>query len=682
MAPFKKRKKSYKQVYKDALMEGYDFFCGGGGASEGISSAEVFGKNVAVVKACINHSHIALVTHKANHPNTVHLEEDIVTCDLWKLPPFSGNKTTYFWISAECTNHSRAKGGRTKNADSRTLPEHCIRFIEYFLPDLIFFENVVEFREWGPLITKINSYTPTNDNFIPTKTNKAKKKEEGILYSPLVIEKDKETKEKYLSAHWIPDPARKGEYFRRWIKDIKKLGYDYDDKNLEAANYGAHGRRNRYFGIFAKPGIPIYFPPPTHSKTGTDDLKKWEAVREVLELEKHGISIFPSASGRKKKLSEPTLERHLKGCMKFATREKFIENFLVNYNSNRYDKDGNLQVGVGGICSTDVPSFTVASQARLSKIFVSQYNGGSPENRVKDISGPTGTIRTNNCQSVVEVEPFISKSYSGKPQHKNIPINGPAGAVTGAGGNQAIVNPQFLTTRYNENPDNRNIDLNDPAKTVTTGGHHNLVSPNYILNTDFGNNASGTDETIPTILASHHWKYLGSPDFLVGYHGNGKNYHSTGETSPCVTTKDILAKVKPIHFIDLQFTQGKRFQSADEPCQGLTTVPKCNLMEVNYDILAETEEGHLGIVFYEDDSPMTIKLKEFMCENGIVDIKMRMLTVLELQRILGFPDDYKFFGTGTQQRWMIGNAVHKNIPEAMFECYGEYFSKLKYKLAA
>lgn len=42
---------------------------------------------------------------------------------------------------------------------------------------------------------------------------------------------------------------------------------------------------------------------------------------------------------------------------------------------------------------------------------------------------------------------------------------------------------------------------------------------------------------------------------------------------------------------------------------------------------------------------------------GIVDIKMRMLKIVELLRIMGFPDNYILIGTQADQKKFIGNAV-------------------------
>ena len=82
--------------------------------------------------------------------------------------------------------------------------------------------------------------------------------------------------------------------------------------------------------------------------------------------------------------------------------------------------------------------------------------------------------------------------------------------------------------------------------------------------------------------------------------------------------------------------------------------------------LITTEEG-LGIEVYETDSPMTIKVKEFMAIYGIIDIYMRMLNVSELKRIMGFPDDYVLIGTLAEQKKYIGNSVEVNMARVLCE---------------
>ena len=96
--------------------------------------------------------------------------------------------------------------------------------------------------------------------------------------------------------------------------------------------------------------------------------------------------------------------------------------------------------------------------------------------------------------------------------------------------------------------------------------------------------------------------------------------------------------------------------SIDDPC--FTLIAR---MDKRPPCLIVTESGEMAIEIYETDSPMMIKIKQFMAMYGIVDIKMRMLVVDELKLIMGFPEDYVLIGTQAEQKKFIGNAVEVTI---------------------
>lgn len=268
-----------------------DLFCGAGGTSTGVNTARLRGEQCAEVIACVNHDAKAIASHASNHPNALHLTEDIRTLELSPLVDHlnccrvkNPEALTVLWASLECTNFSKAKGGQPRDADSRTLAEHLFRYIEALNPDYIQIENVEEFMSWGDI----------DENGKP-------------------VSKDR------------------GRSYLRWVNNVKKYGYDFEYRILNAADYGAYTSRKRFFGIFAKKSLPIVFPEQSHSKMGEPrlfgSLLKWKPVREVLDLEDEGKSIFE----RKKPLSEKTLERIYAGLIKFVAGGK--KSFLVKYNS-------------------------------------------------------------------------------------------------------------------------------------------------------------------------------------------------------------------------------------------------------------------------------------------------------------------------------------------------------------
>jgi DNA (cytosine-5)-methyltransferase 1 len=98
--------------------------------------------------------------------------------------------------------------------------------------------------------------------------------------------------------------------------------------------------------------------------------------------------------------------------------------------------------------------------------------------------------------------------------------------------------------------------------------------------------------------------------------------------------------------------------SIDKPC--FTLIARMDKMPP---YLVMTEHGEVAIEVYETDTQCMKKIKSFMALYGIVDIKMRMLMVLELLKIQGFPDGYHLAGTQADQKKFIGNSVHPLMPE-------------------
>ena len=158
--------------------------------------------------------------------------------------------------------------------------------------------------------------------------------------------------------------------------------------------------------------------------------------------------------------------------------------------------------------------------------------------------------------------------------------------------------------------------------------------------------------------------------FITAYYGNGFN-HSIEEPAPTITTSDRFGIVKSV-FMANEYSGGGQISDLEAPCPAVLTTPKQKIVSAQYlmnpqyqseggsidspcftliarmdkmpPYLISTEKG-LGIAIYEDDSPMTKKVKEFMAMYGIVDIKMRMLKISELKKIMGFPEDYVLIGT-------------------------------------
>jgi DNA (cytosine-5)-methyltransferase 1 len=473
--------KSLKEILKS--LEGLsdieifviDLFCGAGGLSEGVEEARLNGRKCAKVVCCVNHDKNAILSHDANIPDALHFIEDIRTLELSpinaivaRIRQLYPDAMIMLHASLECTNFSKAKGGQPRDADSRTLAEHLFRYIDVIDPDYIQIENVEEFMSWGDM----------DENGKPISMDK-------------------------------------GRLYQKWVRNVKKYGYNFEHRILNAADYGAYTTRKRFFGIFAKKGLPIVFPEPTHCKGGRNDMfskmEKWKPVKEVLDFSDEGSTIF-----REKPLSEKTLERIYAGLIKFVA---------------------------GGKDS-----------------FLSRYNTVRPQDTCKSVDEPCGVLTTENRFAKVQVS-FLSKQFSGHPESKNVSVEEPAGAITckdhhafvsayyGNGHNHsvelpaptvttrdrlALIESRFLDMQYgNGSP----ASLESPAGTLTTNPKLNLVSCQpWIMNTAFSNIGSSIEEPSQTITANRKWHYLMNPQF---------NSAGGSVDNPCFTLIARMDKMPP-----------------------------------------------------------------------------------------------------------------------------------------
>lgn len=299
-----------------------DCFAGGGGASVGIEMA--LGKPVNIA---INHDPEAIRMHMVNHPDTLHLTEDIFKVNLQKY--VKGRHVDLMWASPDCTSHSKAKGGQPREKGLRILPWAVYKHARAILPDVIIMENVEEIQQWGPL----------DENGRPIK-------------------------------------ERMGEDYQKFIKAMKSLGYDFDCRELVAADYGAPTTRKRWYAIFRRDGKPIVWPCPTHSKTGSDGKQKWAPVSTVLDFANVGKSIF----GRKKPLAENTMRRIARGLKKFVLENP--EPFMTQVKHNH-----------------PVAPLLIQYHSETAK----------SEVRGQQVSEPVMTIDTSNRYGMVQA--FLTKFY-------------------------------------------------------------------------------------------------------------------------------------------------------------------------------------------------------------------------------------------------------------------------------
>lgn len=292
-----------------------DCFAGGGGASVGIEMA--LGRPVDIA---INHDQEAIRMHKVNHPDTIHLTEDIFKVDLQKY--VKGRKVALMWASPDCTSHSKAKGGQPRKRGLRILPWAVYKHAKQILPEVIIMENVEEIQQWGPLDKK---------------------------------------------GH--PIKERQGEDYKKFITAMKSLGYAFDSRELVAADYGAPTTRKRWYAIFRRDGKDIIWPEQTHFK---DSQPKWKQSGEFIDWSDLGKSIF----GRKKPLAEATQKRIANGIRKYILENPkpyIVKNdeavaFLIQYHGEQ--KAGESR---GQLLSEPIKTIDTSNRYGLVTAFITKY---------------------------------------------------------------------------------------------------------------------------------------------------------------------------------------------------------------------------------------------------------------------------------------------------------------------
>lgn len=415
-----------------------DLFAGGGGASTGIEAALERPVDIA-----INHSAMALAVHKANHPDTRHF-----TSNLRKTKPLevtNGAEVAWLWASPDCRDHSNAKGGKPRQQRIRALPWVVVRWARACLPTVIVVENVPEFVGWGPL------------------------DEDGKRIK-----------------------ARKGEFFRRWRRQLARYGYVIEHRILDASEHGgAPTRRKRFFLIARRDGVPIAWPERTYGA----GLRPLRTAAQCVDWSLPCPSIF----GRKKPLAEKTHWRIAQGLRRFV-----FENprpFIIKVNHGKWEpRHENI----------DEPLTTVTATQRGHALVlpVLQQSGYGERKgqraRSLDITEPLGTVMATGQKHAL-VAAWLARYY-GDP----LRTDGGGGIVAGGSleaplptvtardhhGLAAVTLAKFRGTHENQ-PGSASVDK--PMPTISSGGGRggvHLAEVRAFLSVYYGNDGTGGQELL------------------------------------------------------------------------------------------------------------------------------------------------------------------------------------------
>lgn len=551
-----------------------DLFCGAGGTTTGFEAAMREGKHIVDTLQVVNHDWLAIASHQANHAAAKHFIEDITKLDASLLV-----KTSLLWASLECTNFSNAKGGQSRDADSRSLAEHMERYIQAVNPLYFCVENVREFMSWGPLEHKKDKYgrpmfrsvkvlaqrhSKTGEPLFSAKSGKPLTQQVVDAAGKLVFEQ---------VPVMVPESRTKGRDFIRWKQSIEDLGYEAHHTLLNAADYGERTSRIRLFMVFAKKGLPVRWPQATHSKNGkTVGTRPWLPVRPCLDLEVKGRSIFDRVRTNKKgqavadPLVEKTLKRLFAGLCQYiagsnvptvtkqlqalgeallsgqrggsqqakaGAETEWLAKRTSNPPSGKANPGASLREPGPAVACGFHPDLVQVQAQQSAQEFLSTRHHTSPESRGRSLEGPAAVVMPNDHHDLIQVEgveaEFVTQYNGGSDECRNLSMAGPINTIT-------------LANRF--------------GVVQTVSGEAQPASGEFLTNPGWPERCSGgsTGEPGPTLIARQDkaplslvqavgtgQKGTGEVGFVQKYYSSGDNVTSLNQPSGSLTCTDRMA---------------------------------------------------------------------------------------------------------------------------------------------
>jgi DNA (cytosine-5)-methyltransferase 1 len=690
-----------------------DSFAGGGGASTGIEMALGRSPDIA-----INHNPAALALHEANHPETLHLSENVYKVD--PLDHVAGKHIGLAWFSPDCKHFSKAKGGKPVERNIRDLAWIIPGWVERIQQsgggvDIVILENVEEFQDWGPLVET----------------------ERGLM----------------------PDPDKRGETFKAWCRALRRLGGKLEWRELRACDYGAPTIRKRLFVIVRFDGQKIVWPKPTHGKPDDPDViagrkRPWRTAAEIIDWSLPCPSIFDTTEEVFAKhglravrpLANATMSRVARGVDRYVLKAK--KPFLVR-------TDMASAAARNGVQDVDAPINTIMTAGSFAAVVPSviRFNTGATGHDARE---PMATVTANSFKKrpggaapLGVIAPVLTYGQQGGA---NRSVEDPAHTITASKKDQnAVITPTLIQMGYGEREGQapRALDIGAPLGTVVAGGvKHAVAVPTligcggragqsrprggnepaatitakadvcvaaaFLSQNNYEETGHDAREPLSTIVqkgstqsvvAAHLMNMkasdrrdapLGAPHPTVtagGGKGGGtaivaphlmtmrnaqKPFSSPAEPAHTVTAGGAgLTVVAP--FMQKYYGTGDGAR-IDDPCHSVTTKDRFGFVE-----------GEIGAPpFTEEQASRARQVADFMRAEGlwdkrefvtveiggdaftIVDIGMRMLTPRELFCAQGFPADYiidlDFRGKPLPKSDQIaccGNSVSPPLAEAL-----------------
>lgn len=617
-----------------------DSFAGGGGASTGIEMAVGSSPDIAV-----NHDRIALAMHRANHPGSRHMLQDVATVDAVGM--CQGRPIGALWMSPDCTDHSKAKGAAPRRDGETTtrgigwaIYGWIKRLPKWQRPRVIFLENVEEYVDWGPL---------------------------------------------------LPDgkrcPKRKGETFKAFVEAWQMLGYVVEWRERRAWWSGSGTIRKRLYMIMRRDGEPIVWPPahfgnpnlPADAiRIAAGELKPWVTIAECIDWSRPIPSIFDTAAQIKAKLgltakrplAPKTMARVAKGVERYVL--KAAKPFVIKVNHTGRDEARDRQL--------DVPltALTGKRDDALVTPFVTKFRTGAVGHRADE---PVHTITAHSSEThgggaapLGIVAPFVAYAQQGGGLR---PAEAPSQTFTASPKDQNTVVAPYLVPRYGERRGQapRSLPADRPGPTIVPDGNEGSMAAVFLAQHNTGLVGHDVEKPISTIVNKGCTQQLVAAHMMT-MRNSGAPCSSPDQPGRTLVADGAAETVVSLPLMTAYYSSGSVGGRADAPSRTDTAQARFGLASATAmapPFGPEHEARARDVASFLRDHDCWDE-REFVTVDldgatfVLVDICMRMLTPRERYTANGFPPDYiidhgidadgsviEF--TLEQQGHMCGNAV-------------------------
>ncbi len=540
-----------------------DLFCGLGGASQGaLRALERLGVTEESLRARgwrlrfinVNHWSVAIETIGRNIAFAEMYNESVENVD--PVLTLRGKRPHLLIAASECIMFSSARGNRAIRDQSRTTAAHILRWVDTN-PYAIYFENVPEWKTWGPLDEQLR-----------------------------------------------PIKATKGEYYQGFLAALRQRGYDIVESIVDCSRYGDATSRKRLFILGRKRSDGfgrVSVPEATHTRNPQKEphLRPCRVARDIIDWSVKGRPITHRENGphapatirriragyaKKDVLLRPILLELLDRLLpiseefhkrlnarpseaklgrKLTAQEKKSNDYILR-ESRAFAKDAirrTFRVALGQINSADLnelqreafalvlgqhggatarsvdePLPTIAGSGAVGLATVAQgvivkanaSEKSTYNDATQDLDQPLSTVVTKDCRALAQpaigvatplvVNGTVSEK-SARFENSSRTAEEPLSTVVGVD-RHYLAEPILAVVQHGTN-DERTPDLDEPLPTVTGRGSTGIAEP--IIAPLYGSNVAcgavdSVDEPLSTVSAQGNHHALAQP-VIATIHG-------------------------------------------------------------------------------------------------------------------------------------------------------------------